>query len=133
VHSGRGAEEERQAARRRWSAAFVGCAVASLALLALAVRSRGGHAHSSSLAAKVSKESQLHAKAKVSKGHVNRAAQVKLALHRATKLWTHDGENADSSTQRVAVTADDINNLGLRAPSGFNVPSVNVTGDDVSR
>jgi len=83
----------------------------------------------------VSKESQLHAKAKVSKGaHVqNRAAQVKLALHRATKLWTHDGEHADSSTQRVAVTEDDINNLGLRVPSGFNVPSVNVTGDDVSR
>lgn len=52
---------------------------------------------------------------------------------KTSKLWSHDGENGDSSTQAVAVNEDDISNLGLRAPSGFNVPSVNVTADDIAR
>ena len=118
----RGAEEERQAARRRLSAALIGGAVATLALVALALNSPSRRAHSSTLAVKAGREASAQ----------TRAAQVKLA-HATSKLWTHDSENADSSTQRVAVSEDDISNLGLRAPSGFNVPAVDVTDDDVSR
>lgn len=120
----RGANEERQAVRRRWTAAAIGATVAALALVALALSSPGGQAKSSSLALKAGREARAH----------TRATHVKLALHHATsKLWTRDSANSDSSTERVAVSEDDISNLGLRAPSGFNVPSVNVSGDDVSR
>ena len=49
------------------------------------------------------------------------------------QLWTHVGADADTSTQRVAVTDADVNNLGLKAPAGFNVPSIEVSDADVAR
>jgi hypothetical protein len=110
VCADRGAEEERQSARRRSNAALIGVCVAAMALVALALHSSGqaqsGQAPGLSLAAK-------------------RAA--------VSKLWSHEGANGASSGDTVAVTEDDVSNLGLRAPAGFNVPSVNVTAEDIAR
>ena len=109
----RGAEEERQAVRKRSRAALACVALATVALGALAARS-AGHAPRAALAQSLAA------------GHARSAT-----VARASKLWS--GRTVPSSADAIAVSEADVDRLGLRAPPGFNVPSVNVTGDDVDR
>ncbi len=109
----RGAEEERQAVRKRSRAALACVALATVALGALAARS-ARHAPRAALAQSLAA------------GHARSAT-----VARASKLWS--GRTVPSSADTIAVSETDVNRLGLRAPPGFNVPSVNVTADDIDR
>ena len=66
-----------------------------------------------------------------SSGHHHASLAVRKSA--TSKLWTHEGADGSTSGIQVSVTEQDIDNLGLRAPAGFNIPSVNVSEDDIAR
>ncbi len=125
---GRGAEEERQSVRTRSRAVLACVALATVALAALAVHRSAGHAASLAQA-----PAPLLAQAQSLAPSRNRSPLQSLAQRaaKASTLWSTN--TVPSSASMIAVSEDDIDRLGLRAPPGFNVRSVNVTADDIDR
>ena len=131
VFGGSGVEEERRAARGRSQFALCTVAVAVLALLALASHSSGRtNDENNKTVSLATKKAELRSTRTVAAG---KAAQSMLSQEaRRNQLWSSTADKT-SSKALIAVTEDDINALGLRAPTGFNVPGINVTGDDIER
>lgn len=114
---------------RTRSRAVLACvALATVALVALAARS-AGHAASLAQAPAQAPAAQAQSLATSRSG-----SPLQLLAQRAAKastLWSSN--TVPSSAGMIAVSEDDIDRLGLRAPPGFNVRSVNVTADDIDR
>jgi len=104
-------------------------ALATVALVALAARSAG---HEASLAqAPAQSQSLAQAQSLAPSGSRSPLQLLAQRAAKASTLWSSN--TVPSSAGMIAVSEDDIDRLGLRAPPGFNVRSVNVTADDIDR